>query len=56
MKLLHTLEQDKGKGHHNGDVHVVKEYVRAGAGCEVPPASDLRPTPVLMDTLLYLIR
>ncbi len=55
MKLLHVLEQEE-KNHPCREVHVVKEYVRTGAGCKLPPASQLRPAPVLMDAILYLIR
>lgn len=70
MKLLHVLEVDRTpdmhmvkdrltdgeKGWTRGEVHVVKEYVRAGAGRTVPHPYDLRPTHVLMETMLYLIR
>ena len=34
---------------------LVKEYVRAGAGHEVPRPSELRPPAVLMKTLSHLI-
>ena len=55
MKLLHVLEKDV-KGHQSSGAHVVKEYVRAGAGHEVPPPDQLRPAPLLMETMLYLVR
>ena len=34
----------------------VKEYVRSGAGHEFPDANELRPPPVLVQTVDHLIR
>ncbi len=50
--MLHILEQGASR---NGSVHVVKEFVRAGAGHVLPDPQDLRPPDVLLDALHYLI-
>lgn len=34
----------------------VKEYIRAGAGQQVPDLQDLRPPPVLMETINHLMK
>ena len=34
----------------------VKEYIRAGAGQQVPDLHDLRPPPVLMKTIDHLMK
>lgn len=51
QRQLHVLEVDD----QIKTVHVVKEYVRAGAGHLVPDPQDLRPPDVLVHTLHYLI-
>ena len=58
MKMLHVLEQEGRQtgGGGGGEVQVVKEYVRAGAGHEPPHPRDLRPAHVLIETMLYLIK
>ena len=56
MKLLHILEKTTVSDGHSFEVQMVKEYVRAGAGHVVPPSNQLRPAPVLLDTMLYLTR
>jgi len=56
MKLLHILEQTTITDGHNSKVYMVKEYVRAGAGRVVPSSNQLRPPPVLLDTMLYMTR
>lgn len=48
---LHVLESDVA----GRTVHVVKEYVRAGAGQQVPDLQHLRPPDVLTSTLHYLL-
>lgn len=50
---MHVLEVPSSS--ESGDVYMVKEYVRAGAGYLVPDAQELRPPDVLIETIHYLI-
>ncbi|CAG0897292.1 unnamed protein product [Darwinula stevensoni] len=49
---VHALEKDP----ETGDVILIKEYTRSGAGRDMTAPAELRPGPVLSDCVVHLIQ